>query len=144
MKKKWLSVLLAASMTVSLAACGSNDNNAVTNNENDAPQTDNAANTDQNQTPSTETAETTTTEGAENTTASARPDAPMGQLIIGTETDLEQDFYDSNYNNAATNYKVCDLLHGRDTVVVTKDGEWIADPSEIGRASCRERVCEYV
>ena len=46
MKKKWLSVLLAASMTVSLAACGSNDNNAVTNNENDAPQTDNAANTD--------------------------------------------------------------------------------------------------
>ena len=55
MKKKWLSVLLAASMTVSLAACGSNDNNAVTNNENDAPQTDNAANTDQNQTPSTET-----------------------------------------------------------------------------------------
>ncbi len=129
MKKKWLSVLLAASMTVSLAACGSNDNNAVTNNENDAPQTDNAANTDQNQTPSTETAETTTTEGAENTTASARPDAPMGQLIIGTETDLEQDFYDANYNNAATNYKVCDLLHGRDTVVVTKDGEWIADPS---------------
>lgn len=131
MKKKWLSVLLAASMTVSLAACGGNDNNAVTNNENDKPQTDNAANADQNQTPSTETSDTTTTEGADNAATSTRPDTPMGQLIVGTDTDLEQDFYDSYYNNAATNYKVCDLLHGRDTVVVTKDGEWIADPSVV-------------
>ena len=113
MKKKLLSVLLTAAMTVSLAACGSSDEGAVTNNADDA-----------NAVESTESADT-------EAVASERPDAPMGQLVIGTITDLEQDFYDPVFNNSATNYKVTGLLHGYSTVGSTKDGEWIADPTVV-------------
>lgn len=113
-KKRLLSTLLVAAMTVSLAACGSSDDGTVTNNANDA----NAVN-------ATEAVE----EGTEAAAASERPESPMGQLVIGTTTDLEQDFYDSVFNNSATNYKVqLGMLHGYTTVTTTKDGEWITDP----------------
>lgn len=114
MKKKLLSVLLTAAMTVSLAACGGSDEGAVTNNADDA-----------NAVESTESADA-------EAVASERPDTPMGQLVIGTTTDLEQDFYDPTYNNSATCYKVqLGMLHGYSTVSTTKDGEWIADQTVV-------------
>lgn len=113
MKKKLLSVLLTAAMTVSLTACGSSSDGAVTNNADDA-----------NSVESTESAD-------KETVVSERPEAPMGQLVIGTTTDLEQDFYDPIFNNSATNYKVTGLLHGYGTVGTNKDGEWMADPTVV-------------
>lgn len=125
MKKKLLSVLLASAMLVSLTACGGNDNGAVTNNESEAPQTESTAPADNGdadaQTPETEST-------APEAASTERPTTPSGQLIIGTTTDLEQDFYDPIYNNSATNYKVCGLLHGYGTVITTKEGEWQTDP----------------
>lgn len=125
MKKKLLSVLLASAMLVSLTACGGNDNGAVTNNESEAPQTESTAPADNGdadaQTPETEST-------APEAASTERPTTPSGQLIIGTTTDLEQDFYDPIYNNSATNYKVCGLLHGYSTVITTKEGEWQTDP----------------
>lgn len=113
-KKRLLSAFLAAAMTVSLAACGSSDNGAVTNNANDA-----------NAVAATEAVE----EGTEAAAASERPTSPQGQLIIGTLTDLEQDFYDPTFNSSATNYKVqLGMLHGYGTVVTSKDGQWMTDP----------------
>lgn len=113
-KKRLLSVLLVAAMTLSLAACGNNDDGTITNNANDA-----------NAVTATEAAE----EGTETNAAGERPESPMGQLIIGTTTALEQDFYDPVFNNSATNYKVqLGMLHGYSTVVTSKDGQWMTDP----------------
>lgn len=110
-KKRLLSTLLVAAMSLSLAACGSKGGGTVTNNANAVDSTEAAP-----------------TEAA----VSERPDAPMGQLIIGTTTDLEQDFYDPTYNNSATVYKVqLGMLHGYSTVATTKEGEWIANPTVV-------------
>ena len=117
-KKRLLSALLVAAMTVSLTACGGDDG-AVTNNANDA----NAA-------PATETVE----EGTEVAATSERPETPMGQLIIGSVTDMEGDFYDPDFNNNATNYKAYDLIHGYNTVTYTKEGMFELDPTVV--ANC--------
>ena len=113
MKKRLLSAFLAAAMTVSLAACGGgSDDGAVTNN------------------PDVGTVDEFTEAESEDAaqTVSVRPESPMGQLILGSTTDLECDFYDAVYNNSATNYMMYSLLHGYSTVVVSKDGEWMTDP----------------
>ncbi len=125
MKRKLLSVLLASAMLVSLTACGNNDNGAVTNNESAAPKTESTAPAEEND--DAEASEPST-ESTAPEVSSERPTTPSGQLIIGTTTDLEQDFYDPIYNNSATNYKVCGLLHGYGTVITTKEGEWQTDP----------------
>lgn len=125
MKRKLLSVLLASAMLVSLTACGNNDNGAVTNNESAAPKTESTAPADNDADADTEESQT---EEAPAEVSSERPTTPSGQLVIGTITDLEQDFYDPIYNNNATNYKVCGLLHGYNTVITTKEGEWQTDP----------------
>lgn len=125
MKRKLLSVLLASAMLVSLTACGNNDNGAVTNNESAAPKTESTAPAEEND--DAEASEPST-ESTAPEVSSERPTTPSGQLIIGTTTDLEQDFYDPIYNNSTTNYKVCGLLHGYGTVITTKEGEWQTDP----------------
>lgn len=125
MKRKLLSVLLASAMLVSLTACGNNDNGAVTNNESADPKTESTAPAEEND--DAEASEPST-ESTAPEVSSERPTTPSGQLIIGTTTDLEQDFYDPIYNNSATNYKVCGLLHGYGTVITTKEGEWQTDP----------------
>lgn len=112
MKKKLLSVLLTAAMAVSLVACG-NDGGAVTNNADDA-----------NAVESTESA-------SNEPVATERPDAPMGQLVIGATTDLSQDFYDPIFCNDATNYKLYGLLHGYTAVGTNKGGEWITDSTVV-------------
>lgn len=125
MKRKLLSVLLASSMLVSLTACGGNNDSAVTNNEDAAPQTQ-----AQTEAPAkTDEAAEPSTEATDDAQAGDRPTTPQGQLILGTITDLEQDFYDPTYNSSSTNYKLTEnVLHGYTTVITTKEGEWITDP----------------
>ena len=108
-KKKLLSLLLAGATVLSLAACGQQ---TVTTN----PSASNSPAPTQSQ-PAGETA--------------TKPTEPTGQLVIGTTTDLENDFYDSSFNNNATNYKLYDLIHGYGTITSDIDGEWIYDPTVV-------------
>lgn len=103
--KRLLSLALAGAMAVSLAACGGQD--AVTNNPTDSA--------------STSTAETS----AEP--ASTRPTEPSGQVVIGTITQVINEFYDVSFSNSATNYMMYDLIHGGDTVIYTMEGAFAYD-----------------
>ena len=114
--KRIASLLLAGSMTVSLAACGGQS--AVTNN---AEETSSAA------TSSEATSEAT----AEAAATSTRPTEPSGQLVIGTTTPVENDFYDVNFNVAATNYRMYDLINGYATLTYTKEGQFEFDPTVV-------------
>lgn len=107
--KRLLSLLVAGAMTVSLAACGGQD--AVTNNP-------------------TESTATETTETAAEPT-SERPTEPTGQLVIGTITQVVNEFYDTSFNNNATNYMMYDLIHGCDTVTYTMEGEFAFDDTVV-------------
>ena len=111
--KKLLSLLLAGAMAFSVAACVQNEE-GVTNN----PEASSAAVSD------------TADEGTDAEDG-ARPTEPTGQLVIGTITDLESDFYDTSFNNSATNYKLYDLLHGYGTVVSDKEGAFVYDPTVV-------------
>ena len=111
--KKLLSLLLAGAMAFSVAACAQNEE-GVTNN----PEASSAAVSD------------TADEGTDAEDG-ARPTEPTGQLVIGTITDLESDFYDASFNNSATNYKLYDLLHGYGTVVSDKEGAYVYDPTVV-------------
>lgn len=105
MKAKGIaSLLLAGSMTVSLAACGGQG--AVTNN---AEETSSAASSEAT---------------AEAAATSTRPTEPTGQLVIGSITQVVNEFYDTSFSNSATNYKMYDLIHGGDTVAYTMEGEF--------------------
>lgn len=104
--KKFLSILLASAMVFSMAACGSEGE--VTSN-------------------TSEESEDVADEGSseeEEAEESVRPESPSGQLVIGSTTDLEGEFYDPSFNNGATNYKMYDLLHGYSTVAYTKEGKF--------------------
>ena len=114
--KRIASLLLAGSMTVSLAACGGQS--AVTNN---AEETSSAA------TSSEATSEAT----AEAAATSTRPTEPTGQLVIGTITPVENDFYDAGMNNAATNYAMYSLINGYAAVAYTKEGQFEFDPTVV-------------
>lgn len=105
--KKVLALLLAGMMAVSASACGQG---AVTNN--------NAASTG-------------TSSSNVETVVSERPTTASGQLVIGTTTDLEADFYDTSFNNSGTNYKLYNLLHGLSTVTINQDGEFIYDTTVV-------------
>ena len=103
--RKLLSLLLAGAMVFSLASCQGQE--TVTNNESEAASSDTAS------------SEAESTEPTEN------------QLIIGTITQMESEFYDPNFSNAATNYAMYDLLHGYTTVTSTKEGEYEYDPTVV-------------
>ena len=111
--KKLLSLLLAGAMAFSVAACSQDQ--SVTNN----PDASSAAASD------------AASSGTDASDESARPTEPSGQLVIGTITDLESDFYDASFNNTATNYKLYDLLHGYGTVVSDIDGAFVYDPTVV-------------
>lgn len=106
--KKLLALLLAGAMAFSVAGCASDE--GVTNNNSE---------------------QSSTSSGEESGEESTRPTEPTGQLVIGTNTDLESDFYDASYNNSATNYKLYDLLHGLGTVVSDKEGAYVYDPTVV-------------
>lgn len=106
-KRNLLALVLAGAMAFSLVGCGGNSvvssNSSTTNNGNvDAEQT-----------------------------ASERPTEPQGQLVIGTTTEMENEFYDTSYSNNATNYKTYDLIHGYSTVTSDKDGAFIYDETVV-------------
>ena len=113
MKKatKLASLLLAGTMAVSLAACGGQE--TVTN---DTP-ADTSSDVATSEDGSEDTAEETST----------RPTEPTGQLVIGTTTQVINEFYDTAFSNSATNYAMYDLIHGGDTVTYTKEGEFAYD-----------------
>lgn len=106
--KKLLALLLAGAMAFSVAGCASDE--GVTNNNSE---------------------QSSTSSGEESGEESTRPTEPTGQLVIGSTTDLESDFYDASYNNSATNYKLYDLLHGLATVVSDKEGAFVYDPTVV-------------
>ena len=105
--KQIASLLLAGTMAVSLAACGGQE--TVTNNPEDTSSSSSAATSED----ATDAAET-----------SVRPTEPSGQLVIGSITQVINEFYDTSFSNSATNYAMYDLIHGGDTVVYTKEGEF--------------------
>lgn len=121
MKKKLLSVLLTTAMAVSLAACGGSDDGTVTNNANDSDASASVESTE-----------------AGDAAAAVKPDSPTGQIIIGSVTDMEQDFYDTAFNNTATNYKAYGLIHGYDTVTYTKDGVFATDSTVVRKIETTE------
>lgn len=106
--RKLLCAALAVVMVFALVACG--QQNVVSNSSSEGTQA-----------------------AAEATAApeAGKPTEPTGQLVIGTTTDLENDFYDTSFSNAATNYKLYDLIHGYGTVVSDKEGAWIYDPTVV-------------
>lgn len=115
--KKILSLLLAGVLALSVSACGQQE--AVTNNQ------DNSSSTSVVGDGSSETTSSGVT--AENT--SERPTEPTGQLVMGVITPVENDFYDANFNNNATNYSMYGLIHGGSTVTYTKEGQFEFDPT---------------
>nr|WP_318685949.1 ABC transporter substrate-binding protein [uncultured Acetatifactor sp.] len=116
-KKRLFSLLLAGALTMSLAACGGQEgvtNNASENSSASGEETGTQA-----------SAETQTEE------ASVKPETPSGQLIFGFITDLEGEFYDTAFNNTATNYKAYNLIHGYETVTYTKEDEFVYNPTVV-------------
>lgn len=114
--KKLLSVMLTVAMVASMTACGSQDQ--VTNNQTAAPAESQAV-------------ETAATEAETEAVQAEKPTTPQGQLVIGSTTDLEGEFYDPSFNNGATNYKMYNLIHGYSTVAYTKEGVFEADPTVV-------------
>ncbi len=106
--KKLLALLLAGAMAFSVAGCAQDE--GVTNND---------------------SSQSSTSSGEESSEESTRPTEPTGQLVIGSTTDLESDFYGASFNNNATNYKLYDLLHGLATVVSDKEGAFVYDPTVV-------------
>lgn len=106
--KKLLALLLAGAMAFSVAGCAQDE--GVTNND---------------------SSQSSTSSGEQSGEESTRPTEPTGQLVIGTNTDLESDFYDASYNNSDTNYKLYDLLHGLATVTSDKEGAFVYDPTVV-------------
>lgn len=101
--RKMLALLLAGAMAFSVAACSEQE--TVTNNESQAP------------------------ESSETSSESSEP--VENKLVIGAITQMESEFYDANFSAAATNYSMYDLLHGYTTVVSTKEGEFVYDPTVV-------------
>ena len=105
--KKFLSLLLAGALALSVAACGQQQ--AVTNQE-------------------TSSDVSTTSEVSSDLSSAEtgeRPTEPSGQLVIGSITQVINEFYDTGFSSSATNYNMYDLIHGTmDPVVYTKEGEF--------------------
>lgn len=117
--KKILSLLLAGILALSVAACGQQQ--PVTNDQ-ESSSTASAVESSSSE---------TTSSDAEAGQTGERPTEPSGQLVIGTITPVENDFYNSSFNNAATNYKMYSLIHGGGTVVYTKEGKFEFNPTVV-------------
>ncbi len=120
--KKVLSALLTVAMVASLSACGNQEQ--VTNNESAAPaQTEAPA----DNAPADEDADAAPAESEAADASAAKPTEPTGQLIIGSTTDLENEFYDTAFENTAFNYKMYSLIHGGSTIIYSKEGKFEVD-----------------
>lgn len=117
--KKFLSLLLAGALALSVTACGQQE--TVTNND---------------QGSSSEVSQTSETSSdlssdAEAGTTGEKPTEPTGQLVIGTITPVDNDFYDASFNNNATNMSMYSLIHGYGAVAFTKEGQFEFDPTVV-------------
>lgn len=105
--KKILSLLLAGLLTLSVAACGQQQ--TVTNNDQGSS--------------SSEASQTS--EESSDLSSGERPTEPTGQMVIGSITQVINEFYDTGFSSSETNYNMYDLIHGGyDTVVFSKEGEF--------------------
>lgn len=105
--KKILSLLLAGLLTLSVAACGQQQ--TVTNNGQGSS--------------SSEASQAS--EESSDLSSGERPTEPTGQLVIGSITQVINEFYDTGFSTSETNYNMYDLIHGGyDTVVFSKEGEF--------------------
>ena len=105
--KKILSLLLAGLLTLSVAACGQQQ--TVTNNDQGSS--------------SSEASQTS--EESSDLSFGERPTEPTGQMVIGSITQVINEFYDTGFSTSETNYNMYDLIHGGyDTVVFSKEGEF--------------------
>ena len=105
--KKILSLLLAGLLTLSVAACGQQQ--TVTNNDQGSS--------------SSEASQAS--EESSDLSSGERPTEPTGQMVIGSITQVINEFYDTGFSTSATNYNMYDLIHGGyDTVVFSKEGEF--------------------
>ena len=105
--KKILSLLLAGLLTLSVAACGQQQ--TVTNNDQG----------------STSSEASQTSEESSDLSSGERPTEPTGQMVIGSITQVINEFYDTGFSTSETNYNMYDLIHGGyDTVVFSKEGEF--------------------
>lgn len=105
--KKILSLLLAGLLTLSVAACGQQQ--TVTNNDQG----------------STSSEASQASEESSDLSSGERPTEPTGQLVIGSISQVINEFYDTGFSTSETNYNMYDLIHGGyDTVVFSKEGEF--------------------
>lgn len=105
--KKILSLLLAGLLTLSVAACGQQQ--TVTNNDQGSS--------------SSEASQAS--EESSDLSSGERPTEPTGQMVIGSITQVINEFYDTGFSTSETNYNMYDLIHGGyDTVVFSKEGEF--------------------
>ena len=105
--KKILSLLLAGLLTLSVAACGQQQ--TVTNNDQGSS--------------SSEASQAS--EESSDLSSGERPTEPTGQMVIGSITQVINEFYDTGFSTSETNYSMYDLIHGGyDTVVFSKEGEF--------------------
>ena len=109
--KKIASLLLAGLLALSVAACGQQP---VTNNDQGSSSE-----------VSTSESQSSTSSDAEAGQTGEKPTEPTGQLVIGSVTQVINEFYDTGFSTSETNYNMYDLIHGGyDTVVYTKEGEF--------------------
>ena len=105
--KKILSLLLAGLLTLSVAACGQQQ--TVTNNDQGSSSSEASQSSEESSDPS----------------SGERPTEPTGQMVIGSITQVINEFYDTGFSTSETNYNMYDLIHGGyDTVVFSKEGEF--------------------
>ena len=113
--KKILSLLLGGALALSMVACGGQQ--TVTNStpaSTEASETTDAASSEESATPETS-----------ESAAAEKPAEPAGQMVIGSISDVLNEFYDTGFSTSETNYNMYDLIHGGyDTVVFTKEGEF--------------------
>ncbi len=108
--KKIASLLLAGLLALSVAACGQQP---VTNNDQGSSSE-----------VSTSESQSSTSSDAEAGQTGEKPTEPTGQLVIGSVTQVINEFYDASYSNAGANFAMYDLIHGGDTTTYTKEGEF--------------------
>ena len=66
-----------------------------------------------------------TSEESSDLSSGERPTEPTGQMVIGSITQVINEFYDTGFSTSETNYNMYDLIHGGyDTVVFSKEGEF--------------------
>ena len=111
--KKIASLLLAGLLALSVAACGQQP---VTNNDQGSSSE-----------VSTSESQSSTSSDAEAGQTGEKPTEPTGQIVVGSITQVTNEFYDSSFSNNGVNMGIYNLLHGGATVIYTKEGEFVFD-----------------